>query len=46
MFGNKEASEGDMKQALIKANATFVYDLNDKLDTYVGSSSIINLSGG
>ncbi|CDW88017.1 abc transporter family protein [Stylonychia lemnae] len=46
LFGNKDASEIDMKNALQKSNATFVYDLENWLDTYVGTSSLINLSGG
>ena len=40
LFGNKDASEDDLKAALEKANASFVYDLADKLDTYIGSASV------
>jgi ATP-binding cassette subfamily B (MDR/TAP) protein 1 len=46
MFGNKDATEADIKEALQKANATFVYDMENGLDTYIGSSAVLNLSGG
>ena len=46
-YGNATASEADIKQALQKASALeFVEALEDGLDTYVGASSILNLSGG
>jgi ABC-type multidrug transport system fused ATPase/permease subunit len=32
--------------ALKKANATFVYEMENKLETYIGSASVLNLSGG
>jgi len=43
---NHMATDHDINEALRKANATFVRDLEDGLDTYIGSSSIANLSGG
>lgn len=46
LFGNRDATEQDIKEALKKANATFVYEMENKLDTYVGSASVLNLSGG
>ena len=46
LFGNKDATEEDLKDALLKANATFIYDMPDKLDTYIGSASVLNMSGG
>lgn len=46
LFGNKDASEADIKEALQKANATFVYETENGLDTYIGSSAVLNLSGG
>jgi ABC-type multidrug transport system fused ATPase/permease subunit len=35
-----------MEEALKKANATFVHDLEKGLDTFVGSTTVLNLSGG
>ena len=35
-----------MREALELANAHFVYNLADGLQTYVGSSTVLNLSGG
>ena len=46
MFGNKDAKEEDLIQALNRANANFVFDFEKKLDTFIGTSSVINLSGG
>ena len=45
-YGNCNATEEQMREALELANAQFVYKLNDKLKTYVGSSTVLNLSGG
>ena len=46
-YGNKNATEEDMKEALQSANALdFVEGLEKGLDTYVGAASILNLSGG
>ena len=47
LFGNKDATEEQMWKALDDASArNFVEKLTDKLDTYVGSGSVLNLSGG
>jgi ABC-type multidrug transport system fused ATPase/permease subunit len=46
LLGNRDASDKEIVAALKQANATFILDLPDKLDTYVGSSAIMNLSGG
>ena len=45
-YGNKDATDEDIKIALQKANATFVYDMENGLDSFVGSSTVLNLSGG
>ena len=41
-----KAGEAEIKEALESANADFVYQLENGLDTYVGSGSMLNLSGG
>lgn len=46
LFGNKDATENDLREALQKANATFVYEMENGLDIYIGSSAVLNLSGG
>jgi len=46
LYGNKDAKEEDITRAINLANAQFVYTLEKKLDTYVGSSTVLNLSGG
>ena len=46
LFGNKDATEADIEYALKQANATFIFDMESKLDTYIGSSSVLNMSGG
>ena len=46
-YGNKNATEADMKEALQSANAlSFVEEFKDGINTYVGAGSILNLSGG
>jgi ABC-type multidrug transport system fused ATPase/permease subunit len=45
-YGNKDATEEDIKYAINQANAGFVYDLENGIDTYVGSGAVLNLSGG
>lgn len=45
-FGNKDATDEEIEYALKQANATFIYDMEHKLDTYIGSASVLNLSGG
>ena len=46
LLGNKDATEEELNQVLIKANAGFVFNLEKKIDTFVGSTSMMNLSGG
>lgn len=46
LLGNKDATEDEIKDALIKANAIFVYEMENGLNTYIGSASVLNLSGG
>lgn len=46
LFGNKDATEAEIEYALKKANAGFIYDMEQKLDTYIGSAAVLNLSGG
>ena len=46
LFANKDATQSDMEAALKRANAEFVKQLDNGLDTYIGSSAIQNLSGG
>jgi ABC-type multidrug transport system fused ATPase/permease subunit len=45
-FGNADATEKDMLVALKQANAMFVLDQEQGLDTFVGTSGIMNMSGG
>ena len=45
-YGKEDATEEDMREALKLANAQFVFDLIDGIKTYVGSSTVLNLSGG
>ena len=42
----RKSPEKDIEEALRKANATFVNYMEKGLDTYIGSSSVSNLSGG
>ena len=46
LFGDKDATEKDMHDALNQANAQFVYDNEEGLDTFVGTAGIMNMSGG
>lgn len=46
MFGNKDASDDEIIEALQKANAQFVFEFEKQLDTFIGTSSVVNLSGG
>ena len=46
MFGNKDATEEDIKRARTMASASFVETMEKGLDTYVGAASVMNLSGG
>lgn len=45
-FGNRDATEEDMKAAIKEANAGFIYTMEKQLDTYIGSNAVLNLSGG
>lgn len=46
LFGNKDASDEQIESVLFKANAQFVFEFERKLDTFIGTSSVVNLSGG
>lgn len=46
LFGNKDATDDDIREALQKANAKFVYEMENGIDTYIGSSAVLNISGG
>ena len=46
MYGNHEADENQMQDAIKKANAGFIDQMEKGLETYVGSSTVLNLSGG
>lgn len=46
MYGNKDATEADVERAISLANAVFINELEKGLETYVGSSTVLNLSGG
>jgi len=46
LYGNKDATEADVERAINLANATFIHQMEKGLDTYVGSSTVLNLSGG
>ena len=45
-MGNKDATDADLEEAIEKANAGFVFNSERKLETFVGSTSMMNLSGG
>lgn len=45
-YGKKDATDEDLREALTKANALFAYELGSDLNTYTGSASVMNLSGG
>ena len=46
LYGNSDATDKDIEEALNLANAQFVYELDKGLDTFVGVGSVITLSGG
>lgn len=46
MYGNHEADENQLQDAIKKANAGFIDQMEKGLETYVGSSTVLNLSGG
>lgn len=47
MFSYKDATDESIQEALQQANAKeFVSKLKDGIDSFVGASSMLNLSGG
>ena len=46
LYGNKDATEEDIRRAIKLANADFIYEMEKGLDTTVGSSTVLKLSGG
>ena len=46
MYGNKDATEADLQRSINLANAHFIENMEKGLNTYVGSSTVLNLSGG
>lgn len=46
LFGNKDATQEDIDYAIKLANANFVYEMENGLDTFCGSTAVLNLSGG
>lgn len=46
LYGNKDATEEDIKAALTMASASFVETMEKELETYVGAASVVNLPGG
>lgn len=46
MYGNCDATEQDLKEAIRRADASFIYEIEKGLDAEVGTSAIGNLSGG
>jgi ABC-type multidrug transport system fused ATPase/permease subunit len=45
-YGNVDATDDQIEAALKRANATFVYEMEGGLDAFVGSTTVLNLSGG
>eukprot|EP00350_Pseudokeronopsis_sp_OXSARD2_P009617 CAMPEP_0170566020 /NCGR_PEP_ID=MMETSP0211-20121228/79564_1 /TAXON_ID=311385 /ORGANISM="Pseudokeronopsis sp., Strain OXSARD2" /LENGTH=203 /DNA_ID=CAMNT_0010887071 /DNA_START=1363 /DNA_END=1974 /DNA_ORIENTATION=- len=46
LFSKNDATDDEIREALTKANALFAYEKDPTLSTYIGSTSITNLSGG
>jgi len=46
LFGNRNANDGQCKEALVKANAQFVFDQERGMNTFVGTAGMTNMSGG
>lgn len=46
LFGNVDATEEECEEALKRANAQFVFDLENGMDTFVGTAGVMNMSGG
>jgi ATP-binding cassette, subfamily B, bacterial len=46
LYGNRDATDAECKEALMQANAHFVFDQDSGIDTFVGTAGIMNMSGG
>ena len=46
LFGNRDATDQELEWALKKASAHFVFDMEMGINTFIGTSSVVNLSGG
>jgi ABC-type multidrug transport system fused ATPase/permease subunit len=46
LYGNKDATDEEISEALNRASASFVFDQENGLDTFVGTAGIVNMSGG
>jgi ABC-type multidrug transport system fused ATPase/permease subunit len=46
LYGNTEATEHECEEALHRANAQFVFELENGIDTFVGTAGVMNMSGG
>ena len=46
LYGNADATEEECEEALKRANAQFVFDLENGMDTFVGTAGVMNMSGG
>lgn len=46
LYGNMDATEEECEEALKRANAQFVFDLENGMDTFVGTAGVMNMSGG
>lgn len=46
LYGDKDASERDCREALERASAGFVFEQENGMDTFVGTAGIMNMSGG
>jgi len=46
LFSKPDATDAEIREALTLANALFAYEIDPELNSYIGSTSITNLSGG
>jgi ABC-type multidrug transport system fused ATPase/permease subunit len=46
LYGNKDATDAEITEALHRASANFVFDQENGLETFVGTAGIVNMSGG
>lgn len=46
LYGNMDATEEECEESLKRANAQFVFDLENGMDTFVGTAGVVNMSGG